>query len=138
MLDGVYCFGVDGLPVFVDAGAPTDDELRALPQTVITRLATMLQLWENWAVLHHTEAAESVNRNDGAAMQALGQLAASGQGPEQASAIVNRLLDQQAYTTAVTDAFCLSSVLFVALIDLVRLTNPRRSLAAVADAGGAH
>ena len=42
MLDGVYQCGADGLPVFVEAGAPTDDELHALLQKVITRLMTML------------------------------------------------------------------------------------------------
>jgi Putative transposase len=40
--DGVYRSGSDGVPSFVEAGAPTDDELRALLQTVITRLMKML------------------------------------------------------------------------------------------------
>jgi hypothetical protein len=29
VLDGVYRCGADGLPVFVEAGAPTDDQLHA-------------------------------------------------------------------------------------------------------------
>ena len=37
-LDGVYRCGADGAPVFVEVGAPTEDELHALLQTVITRL----------------------------------------------------------------------------------------------------
>ena len=36
VLDGVYRCDADGAPVFVEAGAPTDDELHALLQTVIT------------------------------------------------------------------------------------------------------
>ena len=42
VLDGVYRCGVDGAPTFVKVGAPTDDELHALLQTVITRLMRML------------------------------------------------------------------------------------------------
>ena len=38
VLDGVYRCAADGSPVFVEAAAPTDDELHALLQTVIARL----------------------------------------------------------------------------------------------------
>ncbi len=40
--DGVYRCDADGVPAFVEAEAPTDDELHALLQTVITRLIKML------------------------------------------------------------------------------------------------
>ena len=42
MLDGLYRCGADGVPTFVEAGAPSDDELHALLHTVITRLMKML------------------------------------------------------------------------------------------------
>ena len=42
MLDGVYRCDADGMPTFVEVGAPTNDELHALLQTVITRLMKML------------------------------------------------------------------------------------------------
>ena len=42
VLDGVYRCGADGVPMFVQAGGPTDDELHALLQTVIARLIKML------------------------------------------------------------------------------------------------
>ena len=42
VLDGVYRFGADGVPDFIEAGAPTDDELHALLQTVIARLMELL------------------------------------------------------------------------------------------------
>ena len=42
VLDGVYRCGADGAPSFVEANAPSDDELHALLQTVITRLMKML------------------------------------------------------------------------------------------------
>ena len=42
MLDGVYRCDADGLPSFIEASAPSDDELHALLQTVITRLMKLL------------------------------------------------------------------------------------------------
>jgi hypothetical protein len=42
VLDGVYRCRADGVPGFVDAGAPTDDELDALLHTIIARLMKVL------------------------------------------------------------------------------------------------
>ena len=42
VLDEVYWCGADGAAVFIEASAPTDDELHAMLQTVITRLMKML------------------------------------------------------------------------------------------------
>jgi hypothetical protein len=42
VLDGVYRCGADGVPGFIEAGAPTDEELHALLRTVITLLRKML------------------------------------------------------------------------------------------------
>ena len=42
VLDGVYRCDGDGAPSFVEAGAPTDDELHALLQSVIKRLMKLL------------------------------------------------------------------------------------------------
>jgi DHA2 family multidrug resistance protein len=94
-------------------------------------------LWDSRASLHHAHLAEGLHTGNGAAAAALAQLQAGGYSAEQASAVVNRLVDQQAYTLAVTDVFYLSSLIFVALLGLLWLTRPRRG-AAVADAGGAH
>jgi hypothetical protein len=41
LLDGVYRCGADGVPEFVEVGSPTDDEVRALLQTLIARLMKM-------------------------------------------------------------------------------------------------
>jgi predicted transcriptional regulator len=38
LLDGLYRCGADGVPQFVEAGSPTDDEVHALLQAIITRL----------------------------------------------------------------------------------------------------
>jgi MFS transporter, DHA2 family, multidrug resistance protein len=95
-------------------------------------------LWENRASLHHAQLAEMLNPNNLAAAQTMAQLGAGGLSGEQALASINRTIDQQAYTMAVTDVFYLSSVLFFVLIALVWLTRPKRSGAAPTDAGGAH
>jgi len=42
VLDGVFRCGADGAPAFVEASAPTDDELHALMQAVIARLMKMI------------------------------------------------------------------------------------------------
>ena len=81
-------------------------------------------------------AAESVNRSNPAAMHTLDQLVAGGSTQQQALASVNRLIDQQAYTMAVTDIFYLSAVLFFALIVMVWLAKP--TVGAAAGGSGAH
>ena len=96
--------------------------------------------WENRAAMHHAHLAESMNSSNTAAIAATAQLAAAGMSPEQAAATLSRLLDQQAYTMAVTDVFWLSSVLFIALIAVVWLTKPKLATGttgAAGDAGGA-
>jgi len=42
LLDGVYRCGADGVPQFVEVGSPTDDEVHALLQAIITRLMKLL------------------------------------------------------------------------------------------------
>jgi DHA2 family multidrug resistance protein len=93
--------------------------------------------WENRAVLHHAQIAETVNGNSIAATQTLSNLGATGYSPEQALATVNRLVDQQAYTMAATDLFYLSSALFILLIGLVWMTQPKKG-GAGGGGGGAH
>jgi hypothetical protein len=42
LLDGVYRCGAEGVPEFVEVGSPTDDEVHALLQAIITRLMKLL------------------------------------------------------------------------------------------------
>jgi hypothetical protein len=42
VLDGVYRCDAGGVPALVEVDAPTDNELHAVPQMVITRLMKML------------------------------------------------------------------------------------------------
>ena len=70
-----------------------------------------------WA--RRPELAEAVNAGNDTALRALAQLQAAGQSAEQANAVLERLIDQQAHTMAVTDIFLLSSGLFVLLVATV-------------------
>jgi DHA2 family multidrug resistance protein len=92
--------------------------------------------WENRAILHHAQIAETVTRNNDAATLALGQLGSSGYDAGQSLATINRMVDQQAYTMAATDLFYLSAALFVALLVFVWMTRPVPG--AGVGAGGAH
>ena len=92
--------------------------------------------WEDRAVLHHAQLAESVNNASAATTATLSQLGSAGYSPEQALGTINRMVDQQAYTMAATDLFLLSAAIFVLLIALVWMTRPARG--AVVDAAGAH
>jgi len=60
-----------------------------------------------------------------------------GLGVDQAYALVNRLIDQQAAMLAANDLFRMSAILFLLLIPVIWLARPARSAAPV-DAGGAH
>jgi len=93
-------------------------------------------IWEDRAILHHSQLTESVNATNGAATQTINQLIANGFSMEQAIASVNRTIDQQAYTMAVTDLFYLSAVLFFVLIAVIWIAKPKPG--AAAGGGGAH
>ena len=80
--------------------------------------------WENRAILHHAEIAETVTRSNSAATLALGQLGSSGYDSAQSLATINRLIDQQAYAMAATDPFLLSAAHFIALLVFVWITRP--------------
>ena len=93
-------------------------------------------LWESRASLHHANLVQNISLSNPASVQAIAGLEAAGHSREQALAMLNRIVDQQAFTMAATDLFWLSSVLFVALTALVWLSAPRRALQpAVLDAG---
>ncbi len=93
-------------------------------------------LWEDRAVLHHARLVEAMGQTNSAAVQMLEQLRAGGLSEMQAIASINRMIDQQAYTMAVTDLFYLSSMVFFLLIGVVWMARPRPG--AGAGGSGAH
>jgi len=118
----------------------TADEVSGFPLARITAGAVgtslFTTLWESRATLHHAQLAEAINRTNDAATQAMNQMDAGGFSGGQAMANINRMIDQQAYTMAVTDVFYLSAMLFFLLIAVVWLAKPKPGAAGTG--GGAH
>ena len=94
-------------------------------------------LWESRAALHHAQLAEAVNPGNPAAQAMLSGLATSGLSPQQALALVNRMVDQQAFMLAANDIFYISALIFLLLIPLVWLSHPQPSPVTGADAAAA-
>ena len=95
-------------------------------------------LWENRAVLHHSQIIESVNPASPATQSTLSGLTAGGLSPEMALGQINRLVDQQAFTMAATDLFWASAILFVCLIPVIWLSRPQATPGSADAAAGAH
>jgi DHA2 family multidrug resistance protein len=93
-------------------------------------------LWDDRASLHHEQLAGLVDRTNSTAVATYDQLTAGGLSSGQAAATINRLIDQQAFTMAVTDIFWLSAMLFFVLIAVIWVSKPKPGGAA--GGGGAH
>jgi MFS transporter, DHA2 family, multidrug resistance protein len=96
-------------------------------------------LWDRRATLHHAQLIEHLTPNDPAAAQAFAQLHANGVGTEQGYALVNRLVDGQAFMLSANDIFYVSGIIFLAMIFLVWLARPTHEGAGGGSAAaGAH
>ena len=98
-------------------------------------------MWDRRATLHHAQLVEHLTRSDPVAAQAFSNLGNSGFGTDQSYALVNRLVDQQAFMLSADDIFYVSGAMFLALIVLVWFAHPQKSGgdgAAAGAAAGAH
>ena len=93
-------------------------------------------VWENRAAMHHAHLTESINSGNVAVRDALFSLQGSGMDGAQGLALLNRLINTQAYVLSADDVFYGSAVVFLLLVPLVWLA--RRQKVIVPDAGGAH
>jgi MFS transporter, DHA2 family, multidrug resistance protein len=95
--------------------------------------------WDHRASLHHAQLVERMSVGDPATSQALAALQGNGSSLQQAYAVLNRMVDQQAFMLSANDVFYVSAALFIALIAVVWLARPVRAAAgASAAASGAH
>ena len=92
--------------------------------------------WDHRATLHHAQLVERIGDNPASA-QTLAALQASGLTPDQSYAMLNRMVDQQAFMLSANDIFLVSALLFLALIAVVWLARPVKGAAPDA-AAGAH
>jgi DHA2 family multidrug resistance protein len=97
-------------------------------------------VWDRRATLHHAQLVEHLTPGDPVTAQALGTLRAGGMGSEQSYAVLNRLVDAQAFMLSANDIFYVSAIAFLALIVLVWFAHPLRGRTAggSAAAAGAH
>ncbi len=95
--------------------------------------------WTDRADMHHEQLVSHIYAGSPVSGPLIQGMQAQGFSHEQALGLINRLIDQQAYTIAVDEMFRLSSWMFIAMIALVWLIKPKRGVAGGADAAaGAH
>ena len=94
-------------------------------------------LWEDRATMHHARLVESIAIGRLPAMQALDGLGGAGFDQAQSLALVDRMINAQAYVLSADDIFLGSAVIFLLLIPLLWLTRPRRVEPGAADAAAA-
>ena len=97
-------------------------------------------VWDRRATLHHAQLVEHLTQSDPTAAQAFSSLNAGGFGTDQSYAVVNRLVDQQAFMLSANDIFYVSGMLFLALIVLIWFARPQKGGAEGSSeaAAGAH
>jgi DHA2 family multidrug resistance protein len=95
-------------------------------------------LWDRRATLHHAQLIERLTAADPTTSQALSTLHASGAGADQSLAVLNRLVDTQAFMLSADDIFYASALIFLGLIFIIWLAHPVRGAGGAAAASGAH
>lgn len=97
-------------------------------------------LWDNRASMHHAYLAEHIDVTNPAFASGMGALTRTLPPPPEALAVINRLIDNQAFMLAAADIFRASALLFMALMLMVWHARPPKAVSATgaADAGGAH
>ena len=95
-------------------------------------------LWDRRATLHHAQLVERLTASDPNTAQALSTMHAGGLSTDQGYAMLNRLVDSQAFMLSADDIFYASAILFLVLIFLVWLAHPVRGTGGPAAASGAH
>jgi DHA2 family multidrug resistance protein len=94
-------------------------------------------VWDDRASVHHAYLTEQVANNNPGALALLQGGDTGPLGPGQGAAVLNRLIDQQAFMLAANDVMATCAVLFLLLIPVLWLARPERARASV-DSGGAH
>jgi DHA2 family multidrug resistance protein len=95
-------------------------------------------LWDRRATLHHAQLIERLGAGDPATASALGTLHSGGLSADQSYAMLNRVVDTQAFMLSADDIFYVSGILFLLLIFLVWFAHPVRGAGGAAAASGAH
>lgn len=76
-------------------------------------------LWDNRASLHHSRMTEVARPGEPAFDAVMNGLHAHGLDTQHAAAVINQVINQQAYTMSATDFFYASALIFLAMIALI-------------------
>jgi DHA2 family multidrug resistance protein len=93
-------------------------------------------VWDDRATMHHAHLTESINSGSVATTQTLSNLQGSGLDATQSLAMVDRMLNAQAFVLSADDIFYASAIIFLVLLPFIWLARPRKGTGA--DAAGAH
>ncbi|HUG57585.1 MAG TPA: DHA2 family efflux MFS transporter permease subunit [Candidimonas sp.] len=96
-------------------------------------------MWDSRASLHHAQLTEIARPGEPAFDAAMAGLQQKGFSLEQSVALINNMIDQQAFTISATDIFYASAILFLVLMGLVWIARPKTNKGDAGDAAaGAH
>ncbi len=96
-------------------------------------------MWDSRASLHHAQLTEIARPGEPAFDAAMAGLQQKGFSLEQSVAVINNIIDQQAFTISATDIFYASAILFLILMGLVWIARPKSNKSGAGDAAaGAH
>lgn len=96
-------------------------------------------LWTDRATLHHAHMTEIAAPGQPAFDATMAGLQGRGFSHEQSAAVINNMINQQAFTMSATDIFYASAILFIGLIGLVWIARPKsKQTAGEVAAAGAH
>ncbi len=95
-------------------------------------------LWESRANLHHAHLAEAARPGEPAFDALVAGLRQKGLDGGQGAMLIDRLINQQAFTLSALDIFYASGILFLVMIALIWVARPSAAKGAGAGAAGAH
>lgn len=110
-------------PGRIPAAAGLSNFVRLLFGAFGTSITTTM--WDSRASLHHAQLAEVARPGEPAFDAVMAGLQQKGLSLEQSAAVVNNLINQQAYTISATDIFYASAILFLILLGLVWIARPQ-------------
>ncbi|HEY2337307.1 MAG TPA: DHA2 family efflux MFS transporter permease subunit [Burkholderiales bacterium] len=117
----------------IAAASGLNNFLRISAGAFATSIATTL--WESRAALHHARLVEHMSAGDPATAATLESLGRLGLEAPQRYAVLERMVNVQAFTLSALDLFYGSAILLVLLIPLLWLARPPRGAAGGAGAG---
>ncbi len=94
-------------------------------------------IWDNRAIMHHAHMTEAARPGEPAFDHVMNGLNNMGIDTQHGAALLDQVINQQAYTMSATDFFYISTFIFLLLIGLIWLAKPKTSDHG-AVSGGAH